>query len=62
MIALSGLFLTGADVFTGVALGTIAVVGVTVLGSLTVLPALLSWLGPLKDRTPNGGSPVGHPA
>jgi len=50
MIALSGLFLTGYDVFTGVALGTIAVVGVTVLGSLTVLPALLSWLGPRADR------------
>src|SRR5258706_2635937 len=46
MIALAGLFLTGYDVFTGVALGTIAVVGVAVLGSLTVLPALLSWLGP----------------
>src|SRR5215471_3851195 len=50
MIALAGLFLTRADVFTGVALGTIAVVGVAVLGSLTVLPALLSWLGPWADR------------
>ena len=50
MIALAGLFLTRADVFTGVALGTIAVVGVAVLGSLTVLPALLSWLGPRADR------------
>jgi RND superfamily putative drug exporter len=50
MIALAGLFLTGYDVFTGIALGTIAVVGVAVLGSLTVLPALLSWLGPRADR------------
>jgi putative drug exporter of the RND superfamily len=50
MAALAGLFLTGYDVFTGVALGTIAVVGVAVLGSLTVLPALLSWLGPRADR------------
>ncbi|HEX4661043.1 MAG TPA: MMPL family transporter [Streptosporangiaceae bacterium] len=50
MIALAGLFLTGYDVFTGVALGTIGVVGVAVLGSLTVLPALLSWLGPRADR------------
>ena len=50
MIALAGLFLTGYEVFTGVALGTIAVVGVAVLGSLTVLPALLSWLGPWTDR------------
>jgi RND superfamily putative drug exporter len=43
MIALAGLFLTGYDVFSGIALGTIAVVGVAVAGSLTVLPALLSW-------------------
>jgi RND superfamily putative drug exporter len=50
MIALAGLFVTRADVFTGVATGTIAVVGVAVLGSLTVLPALLSWLGPRADR------------
>ena len=50
MIALAGLFLTGYDVFSGVAFGTIAVVGVAVLGSLTVLPALLAWLGPRADR------------
>jgi putative drug exporter of the RND superfamily len=50
MIALAGLFLTGYDVFTGIAFGTIAVVGTAVLGSLTVLPALLSWLGPRADR------------
>ncbi|HTS95958.1 MAG TPA: MMPL family transporter [Streptosporangiaceae bacterium] len=50
MIALAGLFLTGYDVFSGIAFGTIAVVGTAVLGSLTVLPALLSWLGPRADR------------
>jgi RND superfamily putative drug exporter len=50
MVSLAGLFLTGIDVFTGVALGTIAVVGIAVAGSLTVLPALLSWLGPWADR------------
>jgi len=50
MIALAGLFLTGSSVFTGVGLGTIAVVGVTVAGSLTFLPALLAWLGPRADR------------
>ncbi len=50
MIALSGLFITGDPVFSGIALGTIAVVGATVLGSLTVLPALLAWLGPRADR------------
>jgi len=49
MIALAGLFLTGIDEFTGIALGTIAVVGIAVAGSLTVLPALLSWLGRRAD-------------
>jgi len=32
------------------AFGTMAVVGVAVVGSLTVLPALLSWLGPRADK------------
>jgi putative drug exporter of the RND superfamily len=50
MVSLAGLFLTGIDLFTGVALGTITVVAVAVLGSLTLLPALLSWLGPWADR------------
>jgi RND superfamily putative drug exporter len=50
MIALAGLFLTGIDLFDGIALGTVAVVGIAVLGSLTVLPALLSWLGPRADK------------
>jgi len=50
MISLAGLFLTGIDVFSGVAIGTILVVGVAVLGSLTFLPALLSLLGTATDR------------
>jgi RND superfamily putative drug exporter len=50
MIALAGLFLTGYAVFTGVAIGTILVVGVAVAGSVTVLPALLSMLGSWADR------------
>ena len=50
MIALAGLFLTGIDVFSGVAVGTILVVGVAVLGSLTFLPAMLSLLGTWTDR------------
>ncbi len=50
MAAMAGLFLTGYDAFSGIAFGTIAVVGVAVVGSLTVLPALLSWLGPRSDR------------
>ena len=54
MIALAGLFLSGVNIFTGIAAGTIMVVGVTVLGSMTFLPGLLSWLGPRADR---GGLP-----
>jgi len=50
MISLGGLFFTGIDVFSGVAIGTIMVVGVAVLGSLTFLPALLSLLGRGTDR------------
>jgi putative drug exporter of the RND superfamily len=50
MISLAGLFLTGIDVFSGLAIGTIMVVGVAVLGSLTFLPALLSLLGTATDR------------
>jgi len=50
MIALAGLFLTGIDVFSGIAVGTIVVVGVAVLGSLTFLPGILSMLGRWTDR------------
>ena len=49
MATMSGLFLVGGGPFSGMALGTIAVVGIAVVGSLTVLPALLAWLGPKAD-------------
>jgi RND superfamily putative drug exporter len=49
MAAMSGLFLVGGGPFTGFALGTIAVVGIAVVGSLTVLPGLLAWLGQKAD-------------
>jgi putative drug exporter of the RND superfamily len=49
MATMAGLFLVGGGPFTGFALGTIAVVGIAVVGSLTVLPALLAWLGPKAD-------------
>jgi RND superfamily putative drug exporter len=49
MITMSGLFLIGGGPFPGMALGTIVVVGIAVAGSLTVLPALLAWLGPRAD-------------
>ncbi len=50
MISLAGLLLTGINFFTGIAVGTILVVGVAVVGSVTFLPALLSLLGPWADR------------
>jgi RND superfamily putative drug exporter len=49
MATMSGLFFVGGGPFSGFALGTIAVVGIAVIGSLTVLPALLAWLGPKAD-------------
>ena len=50
MTALAGLFLTGYSLFTGMAIGAIIVVGIAVTGSLTVLPAMLSWLGDRVDK------------
>ncbi|MFI5836573.1 MMPL family transporter [Micromonospora sp. NPDC051300] len=50
MLCLAGLFLSGMDVFNGVAVGTILVVGLTVLGSVTLLPAMLALLGHRVDR------------
>ncbi len=55
MTALAGLMLTGYSLFTGMAIGAIVVVGIAVIGSLTVLPALVSWLG---DRVDKGRIPV----
>jgi RND superfamily putative drug exporter len=54
MTAAGGLMLSGNSVFTSLGLGTILVVLVAVLGSLTVLPALLSKLG---DRVEWGHLP-----
>jgi uncharacterized membrane protein YdfJ with MMPL/SSD domain len=45
MTAMAGMFLTGDKTFGSFAMATIMVVGIAVLGSLTVLPALLSRLG-----------------
>ena len=50
MIAMAGMFLAGDATFSSFALGTIIVVAVAVLGSLTVLPALLSKLGDRVDK------------
>jgi len=55
LIAMAGMFLTGSKEFTSVAVGTILVVAIAMMGSLTVLPALLSKLG---DRVEKGQLPL----
>jgi uncharacterized membrane protein YdfJ with MMPL/SSD domain len=54
MVAVAGMFFTGAAGFRGIATGTILVVATSVIGSVTVLPALLSKLG---DRIEKGRVP-----
>jgi uncharacterized membrane protein YdfJ with MMPL/SSD domain len=49
-VAMAGQYIVGLNVFNGIASGTIAVVGCTVVASLTVLPALLALLGRTLDR------------
>jgi len=56
MIAMAGMFLAGNAVFVSFAVGTILVVAVAVLGSLTFLPAMLGWLG-RKGWTEKGRVP-----
>lgn len=53
--AVAGMFFGGAAVWTSVAIGTILVVAIAVVGSLTVLPATLGWLG---DRVEKGRIPL----
>jgi uncharacterized membrane protein YdfJ with MMPL/SSD domain len=50
MTAMAGMFLTGDKTFGSFAMATIMVVAIAVLGSLTVLPALLSRLGDGVNR------------
>ncbi|WP_198653800.1 MMPL family transporter [Actinocorallia populi] len=50
MVCLTGLLFTGLDNFKGLTAGTLLVVGMAMVGSVTVLPALLAALGPRVDR------------
>ncbi|MFI2213662.1 MMPL family transporter [Streptomyces sp. NPDC020141] len=52
--AMAGMFLSGLTLFEGFALATVLVVLIAMLGSVTVLPALLAWLG---DRIDAGRLP-----
>jgi uncharacterized membrane protein YdfJ with MMPL/SSD domain len=66
MVAMAGMFLAGVQIFDGFAIATVSVVLIAVVGSVTVLPALLSLLGDKVmlgrlpflgkvGRTPGGG-------
>ena len=68
VVAMSGMFLSGLLLFDGFAVATILVVLVAIIGSVTVLPALLSLLGDRIElgkvpglgrmRRPSGGSKI----
>jgi uncharacterized membrane protein YdfJ with MMPL/SSD domain len=55
MTAMAGMYLTGDNTFESFATGAIIVVAIAVLGSLTVLPAILSKLG---DKVMTGRVPI----
>ena len=57
MIAMAGMFFTGDKSFESFGLATMMVVAVAVLGSLTVLPALLARMG---DKVHRGRVPFVH--
>ena len=57
LIAMSGMFLTGDAEFASFAVATMTVVAVAMIGSLTILPAVLSKLG---DRVDRGRVPFVH--
>ena len=59
LIAMAGMFLSGDKTFMSFSVGTMIVVAVAMLGSLTVLPAVLSRLG---DRVEKGRIPFIRPS
>jgi RND superfamily putative drug exporter len=55
MIAMAGMLFTGNPIFTSIAVGAMLMVAVALIGSLSILPALLSKLG---DRVNKGRLPL----
>ena len=55
MIAMAGMLFAGGQTFISFSIATMIVVAVAMIGSLTFLPALLSWLG---DRVEKGQIPL----
>ena len=48
--AMCGMFLTGDKTFTSLASGSVLVVAVSMVASISVLPALMAWLGDRVDK------------
>src|ERR671926_526710 len=57
MVAMAGMLLAGSRTFTALGIGAIMVVAVAMIGSVTVVPAVLAWLG---DRVDKGRIPFLH--
>jgi RND superfamily putative drug exporter len=55
LVAMAGMFISGDKSFISFAEGAIVVVAIAMFASLTVLPAMLSWLG---DRVEKGRIPI----
>jgi RND superfamily putative drug exporter len=55
MIAMAGMLFTGSKIFTSIAVGSMLMVAVALIGSLSVLPALMAKLG---DRIDKGRIPL----
>jgi RND superfamily putative drug exporter len=50
LIAMAGMLFTGSKIFTSIAVGSMLMVAVALIGSLSVLPALMAKLGDRVDR------------
>jgi uncharacterized membrane protein YdfJ with MMPL/SSD domain len=55
IVAMAGMFFAGGRTFTALGVGSIMVVAVAMIGSVTVVPAVLTWLG---DRVEKGRVPI----
>jgi uncharacterized membrane protein YdfJ with MMPL/SSD domain len=50
IVAMAGMFISGDSTFISFAQGTILVVAIAMFASLTILPAMLSWLGSRVEK------------
>jgi RND superfamily putative drug exporter len=57
LISMAGMLISGSSVFVSFGVGTMTVVAVAIIGSLTFLPAMLSWLAE-RGWTEKGRVPI----